>query len=146
MTDHLQEAREFVGCAENFSSPDDRSAPFALHGILHALIAIAERMPEPTRPMTPEELQSAARDDEADIARHEAEVRAYMSANRGGLAVYWLAHEAARRTGQLHKLVADFQANGNSRELGDPTAGAWLEAAQQVLDAIAGWTDTAANA
>ena len=53
--------------------------------------------------------------------------------------------EAARRTGQLHKLVADFQANGNSRELGDPTAGAWLEAAQQVLDAIAGWTDTAAN-
>ena len=49
--------------------------------------------------------------------------------------------EAARRAGQLHKLVADFQANGNSRGLGDPTAGAWLEAAQQVLDAIAGWTD-----
>ena len=42
----------------------------------------------------------------------------------------------------LHKLVADFQANGNSRELGDPTAAAWFEAAQQVLDAIAGWTDT----
>ena len=41
--------------------------------------------------------------------------------------------------------VADFQANGNSRELGDPTAGAWLEAAQQVLDAIAGWTDTAGS-
>ena len=49
MTDHLHEAREFVECAENFSSPDDRSIPFALHGILHALIAIAERMPEPTR-------------------------------------------------------------------------------------------------
>lgn len=47
---------------------------------------------------------------------------------------------------ELHKLVADFQANGNSRGLGDPTAGAWFEAAQQVLDAIAGWTDTAANA
>ena len=31
-------------------------------------------------------------------------------------------------------------------ELGDPTAGAWLEAAQQILDAIAGWTDTAADA
>ena len=44
--------------------------------------------------------------------------------------------EAARRTGQLHKLVADFQANGNSRGLGDPTAGAWFEAAQQVLDAL----------
>ena len=37
---------------------------------------------------------------------------------------------------KLHKLVADFQANGNSRGLGDPTAGAWLEAAQQVLDAL----------
>ena len=37
---------------------------------------------------------------------------------------------------KLHKLVADFQANGNSRELGDPTAGAWFEAAQQVLDAL----------
>ena len=49
MSDHLHEAREFVGCAENFSSPHDRSTPFALHGILHALIAIAERMPEPTR-------------------------------------------------------------------------------------------------
>ena len=37
---------------------------------------------------------------------------------------------------ELHKLVADFQANGNSRGLGDPTAGAWFEAAQQVLDAL----------
>ena len=37
---------------------------------------------------------------------------------------------------ELHKLVADFQANGNSRGLGDPTAGAWLEAAQRVLDAL----------
>ena len=37
---------------------------------------------------------------------------------------------------RLHKLVADFQANGGSRELGDPTAGVWFEAAQQVLDAL----------
>ena len=37
---------------------------------------------------------------------------------------------------KLHKLVADFQANGNSRGLGDPAAGAWLEAARQVLDAL----------
>ena len=37
---------------------------------------------------------------------------------------------------ELHKLVADFQANGNSRVLGDPTAGVWFEAAQQVLDAL----------
>ena len=37
---------------------------------------------------------------------------------------------------KLHKLVADFQANGDSRGLGDPTAGAWFEAAQQVLDAL----------
>ena len=56
------------------------------------------------------------------------------------------AHAQTLLAEKLHKLVADFQANGNSRELGDPTAGAWLEAAQQVLDAIAGWTDTAANA
>ena len=61
MTDHLEEAREFVACAENFSSPDDRSIPFALHGILHGLIAIAERMAAPTRPMTPEELDAYAR-------------------------------------------------------------------------------------
>ena len=47
MSDHLQEAREFVERAENFSSPDDRGIPFALHGILHALIAIAERIPQP---------------------------------------------------------------------------------------------------
>ena len=60
-TDHLQEARKFVECSENFGSPDDRSVPFALHGIMHALIAIAERMPEPTRPMTPEELDAYAR-------------------------------------------------------------------------------------
>ena len=37
---------------------------------------------------------------------------------------------------ELHKLVADFQANGNSRERGDPTAGVWFEAARQVLDAL----------
>ena len=47
MSDHLQEAREFVECAANHASPDARSIPFALHGILHALIAIADRMPQP---------------------------------------------------------------------------------------------------
>lgn len=47
MSNHLQEARKFVECAENHTSPDARSVPFALHGILHALIAIAERMPQP---------------------------------------------------------------------------------------------------
>ena len=53
--------------------------------------------------------QSAARDDAARIAHHEAEVRAYIAANRGGLAVYWLAHEAKR---QCHKTlrVADILA------------------------------------
>ena len=40
-----------------------------------------------------QQLQSAARDDAARIAHHEAEVRAYIAANRGGLAVYWLAHQ-----------------------------------------------------
>ena len=53
-----------------------------------------------------QQLQSAARDDEADIARHEAEVRAYIAANRGGLAVYWLAHEA-KRQGRKTLRVAD---------------------------------------
>ena len=47
MIDHLQEAREIVECTANHTSPDDRSIPFALHGILHALIAIAERIPQP---------------------------------------------------------------------------------------------------
>ena len=53
-----------------------------------------------------QQLQSAARDDEADVARHEAEVRAYIAANRGGLAVYWLAHEA-KRQGRKTLRVAD---------------------------------------
>ena len=56
-----------------------------------------------------QQLQSAARDDEADIARHEAEVRAYMAANRGGLSVYWLAHEA-KRQGRKTLRVADILA------------------------------------
>ena len=56
-----------------------------------------------------QQLQSAARDDEADVARHEAEVRAYIAANRGGLAVYWLAHEA-KRQGRKTLRVADILA------------------------------------
>ena len=46
MTDHLQEAREIADSAWNHTSPDDRSIPLVLHGILHALVAIAERMPQ----------------------------------------------------------------------------------------------------
>ena len=53
--------------------------------------------------------QSAARDDAARIAHHEAEVRAYIAANRGGLAVYWLAHEA-KRQGHKTLRVADILA------------------------------------
>lgn len=34
---------------------------------------------------------------------------------------------------RLHGLVSDWQANGNSRELGDPTDRVWLECAQQLL-------------
>ena len=46
MINHLQEARMVAECPSNYTSPDSRSVPFALHGILHALIAIAERMPQ----------------------------------------------------------------------------------------------------
>ena len=44
MTDHLNEAREVAKCAQNWGSPDARSVPYALHGITHALIAIAEQL------------------------------------------------------------------------------------------------------
>ena len=73
MSDHLQEAREFVECAENFSSPDDRSIPFVLHGILHALIAIAERMPQP---LTVEEYSEMVRVQSVAAAAANAEALA----------------------------------------------------------------------
>lgn len=38
----------------------------------------------------------------------------------------------------VRPLVSDWQANGNSRELGDPTAHTWHEAARQLLDALDG--------
>lgn len=38
----------------------------------------------------------------------------------------------------LRALVADWQANGNSRELGDPTDTVWFECARQLLAALDG--------
>jgi hypothetical protein len=38
-------------------------------------------------------------------------------------------------------LVADWQANGNSRELGDPTAETWHKCARQLLRALDGAPD-----
>lgn len=38
--------------------------------------------------------------------------------------------------GKLRVLAETFNANGNSRELGDPTARTWHEAARLLLDAI----------
>ena len=52
MTDHLNQAREIAECAQNWGSPDDRSIPYALHGITHALIAIAEAMNAAGTPRT----------------------------------------------------------------------------------------------
>lgn len=37
---------------------------------------------------------------------------------------------------RLRNLVSDWQANGNSRPLGDPTASTWHEAARQLLDVL----------
>lgn len=43
MSDHLSEARRIASFAEDVAgSPDDRSVPYLLAGILHALIAVAE--------------------------------------------------------------------------------------------------------
>lgn len=39
---------------------------------------------------------------------------------------------------RVRVLVADWQANGNSRELADPTADTWHEAARQLLRALDG--------
>lgn len=55
------------------------------------------------------QLQSAARDDIEIEDRHDRELRAYIAANRGGLAVYWLAHEA-KRQGRKTLRVADILA------------------------------------
>ena len=52
MTDHLNEARTFAECAQNWGSPDARSIPYALHGITHALIAIAEALNAAGTPRT----------------------------------------------------------------------------------------------
>ncbi len=38
--------------------------------------------------------------------------------------------------GRLLALVSDWQANGNSRELADPTADVWQACARQLLDAL----------
>lgn len=37
---------------------------------------------------------------------------------------------------RVQSLVSDWQANGNSRELGDPTADVWQACARQLLDAL----------
>ena len=42
---------------------------------------------------------------------------------------------------RVRELVADFQANGNSRGLGDPTATTWHDAATQILKALDGETN-----
>lgn len=43
MSEHLDEARRIASFAEDVAgSPDERSVPYLLSGILHALIAIAE--------------------------------------------------------------------------------------------------------
>lgn len=37
---------------------------------------------------------------------------------------------------KLRALVSDWQANGNSRPLGDPTADTWHTAARQLLEVL----------
>ena len=54
--------------------------------------------------------------------------------NVGGAIIAGLAAAVAR----VSALVPDMQANGNSRELGDPRADTWHEAARLVLDALDG--------
>ena len=44
-----------------------------------------------------QQLQTTLRDKLADSRTHADEVRAYVKANAGGLAVYWLAREAQRQ-------------------------------------------------
>ena len=63
-------------------------------------------------------LQRAVQEQRDLIARNRAEVRAYMRANRGGLAVYWLAHEA-KRQGRKALRVADILAAMESAKEAD---------------------------
>ena len=46
------------------------------------------------------------------------------------------AEHDARLLAAIRALVGDWQANGNSRELGDPTASTWQEAAWQLLTVL----------
>ena len=64
------------------------------------------------------QLQSALRDEIETAERHDRELRAYIAANRGGLAVYWLAHEA-KRQGRKTLRVADILAAMESAKEAD---------------------------
>ena len=55
------------------------------------------------------QLQEELRHELRRIEYHAEEMHAYMKANRGGLAVYWLAHEA-KRQGRKTLRVADILA------------------------------------
>lgn len=47
-----------------------------------------------------------------------------------------IENHAAGLHGRCRNLVSDWEANGNSRELGDPTASTWHQAARQLLDVL----------
>ena len=65
------------------------------------------------------QLQSELRHEQRRIEYHAEEVRAYMKANAGGLAVYWLAHEA-KRQGRKTLRVADILAAMDDVQALDP--------------------------
>lgn len=64
------------------------------------------------------QLQEELRHELRRIEYHAEEMHAYMRANRGGLAVYWLAHEA-KRQGRKTLRVADILAAMDAAKEGD---------------------------
>ena len=49
-----------------------------------------------------------------------------------------MSERIAGEKAALRRLVSDWQANGNRRDLGDPTAETWHEAARQLLAVLDG--------
>lgn len=86
----------------------------------------------------------AISDTEMQIARFEggffdAEFIAHARTDVPALVARVRELEAAVE--RVRALVGDWQSNGNSRELGDPTAETWHKCARQLLRALEGATD-----
>lgn len=69
-------------------------------------------------------------------ARNQRYAQRIANTSASMQALVYVRGNISRLLDQLLDLVADWQANGNSRALGDPRAHVWQECARQLLDAL----------